>query len=229
MYYLHNRWLPFSLGMSPVHLPHILGHSSWHGSLCNMREQIRCNQVNKDIKVFSVGDKFVVHWFKAHLSARTCTMLGLQSTSDNIPHEKSLTWLQSTAEKRVSKTLMPTHTPSSDILYSIPSSSFSTIMWSHQTWEWATYCETRSSGCQDWNWAEKKTVLWSVYTRLPTCVRSYQAPLTSHLSFIAIYNRTVKLRQAEGNHLIKWLSITICKFKDIHRTGLLYIHVYMYL
>ena len=84
-----------------------------------MREQIRRNQVDKDVKVFSVGDEFVVHSFKAHLSARICIMLGLQSTSDTIPHEKSLAWLQSTAEKLVSETLMPTHTPSSDTLYSM--------------------------------------------------------------------------------------------------------------
>ena len=82
-----------------------------------MREQIRCNQVDKNVKVFSVGDEFVIHTFKAHLTARVCTTLGLQSTSDNIPHEKSLAWLQSMAEKLVEDTLMPTHTPSSDTLY----------------------------------------------------------------------------------------------------------------
>jgi hypothetical protein len=61
--------------------------------------------VDKDVKVFNVGDEFVIHSFKAHLTARICTIFGLQSTSDIIPHEKSLAWLQSTAEKLVSETV----------------------------------------------------------------------------------------------------------------------------
>ena len=55
--------------------------------------------------------------FKTHLTARICTIFGLQSTSDIIPHEKSLAWLQSTAEKLVTETVMPMHAPSSDTLY----------------------------------------------------------------------------------------------------------------
>ena len=75
-----------------------------HGSLCNVREQIRQNQVDKDVKVFSVGGEFVIHSFKVHLKARICTIFGLQSASDIIPHEKSLAWLQSTAEELVTET-----------------------------------------------------------------------------------------------------------------------------
>ena len=60
-----------------------------HGSLCNTREQLRRTQVDKGVKVFSVGDEFLVHTFKGHLAARICTILGLKSTSDAIPHERS--------------------------------------------------------------------------------------------------------------------------------------------
>ena len=58
------------------------GTPAEHGSLCNMREQTRRNQVDKSVKVFSVGDEFLVHMFKAHLAAKICTNLKLKSTSD---------------------------------------------------------------------------------------------------------------------------------------------------
>lgn len=53
--------------------------------LCNVREQIRWNRVDKDVKVFSVGDEFVIYSLKVHLTAHIRI---LQSTADIIPHEK---------------------------------------------------------------------------------------------------------------------------------------------
>ena len=51
-----------------------------HLALSSMRDKINRKQV----------DEFLVHTFKAHLAARICTCLNLQSTSDVIPHDKSL-------------------------------------------------------------------------------------------------------------------------------------------
>ncbi len=64
-------------------------------------------QVDKSVKVFSVGDEFVVHTFKAHLTASILHVLNLSSVSDTIEHETSEEWLQHTAERLVTKVLMP--------------------------------------------------------------------------------------------------------------------------
>lgn len=64
-------------------------------------------QVDKGVKVFNVGDEFLLHVFKAHLVASVCSILKLGSVSEDIPHEKSLEWLRSTAERLIVDTLMP--------------------------------------------------------------------------------------------------------------------------
>lgn len=55
--------------------------------------------VCKGVKVFNVGDEFLMHVFKA--------LLDLHSTSDSISHENCYNWLRRTAEKLLTNTLMP--------------------------------------------------------------------------------------------------------------------------
>ncbi len=86
------------------------------GSLCNLREITRRTQVDKSVKVFNVGDEFLVHTFKAHLNASILTVLDLSSTSDLIDHTTSKEWLQDTAEKLVTKILMP-HQPDDPVYH----------------------------------------------------------------------------------------------------------------
>ena len=52
------------------------------GSLCNMREIIRRLQVDKGVKVFNVGDEFLIHVFKAHFKASILPVLNIQTSSD---------------------------------------------------------------------------------------------------------------------------------------------------
>ena len=78
-----------------------------HGSLSCMRDRISHKQVDKSVKVFSIGDEFLVHTFKAHLAARICTIFKLKAVSDDIPHEHSLQWLQTPAETLLLQMLMP--------------------------------------------------------------------------------------------------------------------------
>ena len=84
------------------------GTPSDTGSLCNMRKFIGRKQVNKAVKVFNVGDEFILHCFKAHFTARICTILGITS-SDDIEHTKNLEWLKSKA-KVVQETIHPIQT-----------------------------------------------------------------------------------------------------------------------
>ena len=60
---------------------------SHQGSLCNLRE-IQRVQVDKGAKVFNVADEFLVHVFKANLSASVCTSLKVQSTSESWGYRK---------------------------------------------------------------------------------------------------------------------------------------------
>lgn len=75
-----------------------------------MREHIRRLQVDKNVKVFNVGDEFLIHMFKAHLLASISSSLKLKSISDIIQHENSLAWLKSTAKSLVEETIMPADT-----------------------------------------------------------------------------------------------------------------------
>lgn len=83
------------------------GNPSLPGSLCNMRELINRKQVDKKVKVFSVGDEFLLHAFKAHLTARVCTLFNIQSPADSIPHPCSMQWLHTTAQRLMNESLKP--------------------------------------------------------------------------------------------------------------------------
>ena len=83
------------------------GKPAQPGSLCNLREIVRRVQVDKGVKVFNVGDEFLMHAFRAHLTAGILTQLKLTSTSDPLEHTESSEWLHQTAQKLVTTLLMP--------------------------------------------------------------------------------------------------------------------------
>ncbi len=59
------------------------GTPAQSGSLCNLREVIRRRSVDKGVKVFNVGDEFLMHAFKNHLISSIMTNLKID---DHIPH-----------------------------------------------------------------------------------------------------------------------------------------------
>ena len=67
-------------------------------------------KVDKGVKVFSVGDEFLMHSLSAHLTANICEVFGISSPDQPIPHENSREWLSSTAKALVSKTVAPVET-----------------------------------------------------------------------------------------------------------------------
>ena len=75
------------------------------GSLCNLREIARRTQVDKAVRVFNVGDEFLVPTFKI---TSTLSKLNIKEVSDSVHHSTSQEWLKETAMKIVSSTLMPT-------------------------------------------------------------------------------------------------------------------------
>lgn len=69
-----------------------------------MGEHVRRLQVDKGVKVFNVGDEFLMHVFKAHLTASICSSFKINSVTDAIPHENTYEWLRSAAERLVADT-----------------------------------------------------------------------------------------------------------------------------
>ena len=77
------------------------------GSLCNLWKVIRCTQVDKSVKIFNVGDEFLVHAFKAHLTASILTSHSLSNTLDPTTHTTTRGWLQQAAGTLVTLLLIP--------------------------------------------------------------------------------------------------------------------------
>ena len=169
-----------------------------HGSLSSMRDKINRRQVDKGVKVFNVGDEFLVHTFKAHLAARICTHLNLSSTLDNIPHEKSSQWLRTLAETLLKETLMPT--ASSDPVYSMHRSFLHTAF---------LYVDLRNSlRYEDGPHIIRLWKLWlprfigtgrkNYAAECVHMIAKLCADLPRHLSYIATHNRTVNMEGKLG-------------------------------
>ena len=73
----------------------------------NLREVIRRTHADKNVRVFNVGDELLVHAFNGHLIVSIMNQLDVKTTEDLIDHNISKVWLQETADKRVTCTLMP--------------------------------------------------------------------------------------------------------------------------
>ena len=80
------------------------------GSLCNLRNRVNRNLVDKQGKTFSVTDEFICHAFEAHLTASICEELELESPEDDIPHESNQNWLKTLSKSIVKKRIMPSDT-----------------------------------------------------------------------------------------------------------------------
>lgn len=83
------------------------GKPNQTGSLCNLRDYINRKLVDKKGKTFSIADEFISHTFKAHLLAAVYDEFGVTSAHDNIPHDNSLEWLETTARSICEKRLVP--------------------------------------------------------------------------------------------------------------------------
>ena len=173
------------------------GTPAEQGSLCNMKEQIRRNQVDKSVKVFSVGDEFLLHVFKAHLAARVCTKLSLNSTSDNFPHEASLVWLQTTAEELVTETL---RTPPSDTIYG-RHRAFLHLAFLYMDIRNAIRFEDGPHIVRLWKLWLPRLIGTGRNNYAVECVHliaNLCAEFPKHLSYIATHNRTVNMEGKVG-------------------------------
>lgn len=172
------------------------GTPSQLGSLSNMREYIRRLQVDKQVKIFSVGDEFLIHVFKAHLLAAIFSSLKISSISDSIPHDNSFTWLNSTAKSILDETIIPTTGESTmhrsflhmaflyiDLRNAIRFEDGPHIVRHYKMWL------PRFIGTGRRNYAvECVHLIGNLYADFP-----------KHISYIATHNRTVNTRGKRGH------------------------------
>ena len=185
------------------------------GSLCHLREQINRKQVDKAVKVFNVGDEFLLHCFKVgtvvtestlshydflltHLKGRVCTLLKLTNAEQSIPHESSHKWLHETALRLWSDTLAPTKSddPVLAFHHSFLHIAFlyvdlcNAIRWEngpHIITHWKLWLPRFiTTGCKNYA-IESVHLLTSLYADLPR-----------HLAYIAKHNRTVNVDGKPG-------------------------------
>ena len=168
------------------------------GSLCNLRELIRRTHVDKAVKVFSVGDEFVLHAFKAHLTASILTQLKLKSPSDSIQHANTKEWLYNTAESLVTTLLMP-QKPDDPVHHL--HSSFLYHAFLYADLRAAIRWENGPEIIRHWKWwlprflatGKKQYAAESVYQ---AC--NLSAIFSRHMAYIATHNRTVNISGKPG-------------------------------
>lgn len=150
--------------------------------------------MDKAVKVFNVGDEFLMHVFKSHLAASICSVLKVDSMSSEIPHDISLEWLRSTAEKLVEDTLMAVS--SEDPVYTMHRSFLHTAFLyvdlrdairyengPHIVRMWKLWLP-RFIGSGRKNYAaESVHVLANIFADFP-----------KHIAYIAMHNRTVNTK-----------------------------------
>ena len=172
------------------------GKPAQPGSLCNLQEVVRRVQVDKAVKVFNVGDEFIMHAFRAHLTAG---ILNLTSTSDHLEHSETCEWLHHTAEKLVSSLLMPRK--SEDSVYHLHS-TFLHHAFLYSDLRQAIRWENGPQIVRHWKWwlprflatGRRNYAAESVYHTCNLC-----ADLPRHMAYIATHNRTVNMSGRPGH------------------------------
>ena len=180
------------------------GSPAQPGSLCNLREVIRRTQVDKTVKVFNVGDEFLMHAFRAHLVAGILAKLNITSMSDAIEHTTSKEWLENTAEQLVDSLLMPKN--SDDPAYIDPVYHLHHVFLHHAflyvDLREAIRWENGPQIVRHWKWwlprflgtGKKNYASESVHT-----LCNLVADFPKHMAYIATHNRTVNLDGKPGH------------------------------
>ena len=170
------------------------GKPSQPGSLCNLCERV---QVDKAVKVFSIGDEFMMHAFRAHLTAGILTTLNLNSTSDPIQHPESHEWLKHKAQALLfnpQKSEDPVHQLHLSFLHH----AFLYIDL-HEAVRWKNGPEI----ARHWKWwlprflgtGRKNYAAEAVYH---ICNINISADFPKHIAYLATHNRTVNVSGKPG-------------------------------
>jgi hypothetical protein len=166
--------------------------------VCNLREIISRNRVTKDVKVFNVGDEFLLHVFKAHLTAAITEELKIDTLATTIDHPKSLQWFEDKAKLIVSKVLMPS--TSTDPVYRMHRSLLH-LSFLYIGLREAIRCELGEHIARHWKWwlpCFIATGCSNYATEAVHLITNLCANFPKHISYIATHNRTVNMQGKDG-------------------------------
>ena len=174
------------------------GSPSQVGSLCNIREFINRKQVNKSVPVFSIGDEFAMHAFKAHLMADICKHLEIGSPQDNIDHQVTFEWLKKTSEAIVSETLFPKE--SDDPVYYFHK-CFVHLAFLYSDLRRAIRWEDGTQVIRHWKFWIPHFLgvgMKNYAAEAANLIANIKADFPAHIAYIATHNRTVNMEGKEG-------------------------------
>ena len=174
------------------------GSPSDTGSLCNMREFISRKLVSKSVKVFNVGDEFLLHTFKAHFIARICSVLGITSPTADIDHIPTLQWLKEKALMIVRETINPIQ--STDPLYA-KHRTFLHLAFLYVDLRRAIRWEDGPQIIRHWKlWLPRfiGTGCKNYSTEAINLIAHVTADFPKHIAYIATHNRTVNTTGKPG-------------------------------
>ena len=205
-----------SLSLSPLSLSNSIGdfHFLWeclrvvfsifwgipsqHGSLSSLRCIIHRLQVDQKVKVFNIGDEFLMHTFQAHLTNAIMDYFNITDPSDTIPHPCTLDWLQQQAQTLVHKLLSPSS--SSDPIQQMHK-SFLHVAYSYVDLRHAIRWENGPNIIRHWKWWLPRflaTGCTNYASEAIHLIANLTAIFPKHIAYIAIHNRTVNVPGKPG-------------------------------
>ena len=149
------------------------------------------SQVDKSVKVFNVGDEFLVHAVRSHLMTGVINQLHIHTSTDEIPHEKSSQSLTDTAETLVSSLLMPTST--TDQIYQFHR-SFLHMAFLYIDLRESIHWESGPQIVQHWKMWLPRLLGTGHKNYAPELISNLLANFPRHIAYIVTHNRTVNLR-----------------------------------
>ena len=167
------------------------GSTTTPGSICNLREKVDRNKLDKHASKFSIADEFVLHALEAHLLAHVCSFFGISSSTDPIEHDCSLEWLREKAQAIVNAALILKETSDKILQFS---KSFLHSAFLYHDLRQAIRFEDGEHIIRHWK-------MWLPYflgtgrknysNEAANLICNLQADFPKHLAYIAIHNRTV--------------------------------------
>lgn len=154
--------------------------------------------MNKSVPVFSIGDEFVIHTFKAHLTASICKYFHIGSPNDSIDHEVTFEWLQKTSEAIVSATISPVE--SDDPVYYFHK-SFLHLAFLYSDLRMAIRWEDGPHIIRHWKFWIPHFIgagMKNYAIEAANLIANIKADFPAHIAYIAIHNRTVNMQGKEG-------------------------------
>lgn len=178
--------------------------------------------VDKGVKVFSTGDEFLVHAFKAHLKVGIASVLPT-NTNGEIDHQTTKEWLYEKAEQIVTKCLVPPKGSIDDPVNYLHCSFLhlaflyvdlrEAIRWENgphifRHWKW-WIPRFLATGCK--NYAAEAIHL----------IANVKAVFPKHTAYIAVHNRTVNTSGKPGHgkpvdQLIEHYNLYVVKVIKYH-------------